>query len=125
MRWITGLFIQINPIQILKSYISDIEKSLRNLSKQIGALRGQMRQLKGTMDTNALDIRKNIAISEQGQKSGDEKTMTLSARKAARLSEANAKYQQLYGKMDSLYKVLTRMYKMLRWCWKIPAIRLI
>lgn len=111
MRWLTGLFIQIDPIKILKSYIEDLEKSLRKLSRQIGSLRGQMRQLKSTMDANALDIRKNLTLADQAQKKGDEKTMTLSARKAGRMKEANEKYQVLYQKMDVLYKVLTKMYE--------------
>ena len=58
MRWITGIFVRIDPISILKTYVEDLEKSLRNLSKQIGALRGQMRQLRGTMDGNTAEIKK-------------------------------------------------------------------
>ncbi len=111
MRWITGIFVNIDPIGILKSYIGSLEKSLRSLSKQIGALRGQMRQLKGTMDGNTAEIQKNMAIAERAQKQGDEKNLTLSTRKAGRLQEANAKYNALYSKMEVLYKVLTKMYE--------------
>lgn len=110
-RWITGLFVQIDPIGILKSYISDLEKNLKNLSKQIGALRGQMRQLKGTMDTNNADIQKNLTLATKAKQSGDEKNTTLAARKAARLQEANAKYDVLYNKMEVMYRILTRMYE--------------
>lgn len=111
MRSITGIFVKIDPISILKSYIKDLEKNLRNLSKQIGQLRGQMRQLKGIMDTNKEDIRKNMQLAQQAQQTGDEKTLTLSARKAGRLQEANAKYEVLFGKMEGLYRMLTRMYE--------------
>ncbi|MFN4080179.1 MAG: hypothetical protein ACK4NS_04720 [Saprospiraceae bacterium] len=111
MRWITGLFVKIDPISILKSYLSDIEKSLMKLSKQIGALRGQMRLLKGTMDGNAVEIENNMQLADKARKQGDDKNLTLAARKAARLQEANAKYENLYGKMDVLYRILTRMYE--------------
>ncbi|MBK9338607.1 MAG: hypothetical protein IPM98_19595 [Lewinellaceae bacterium] len=111
VRWITGLFVQIDPIGILKSYIEDLEKSLRTLSKQIGALRGQMRQLKGTMDGNNTDIQKNMAIAERAKKQNDDKNLTIATRKAGRLQEANAKYAELYQKMEVLYRVLTRMYE--------------
>ncbi len=110
-RWITGLFVQINPIGILKSYISDLEKNLKNLSKQIGALRGQMRQLKGTMDTNNADIQKNLTLANKSKQTGDDKNTALSARKAGRLQEANAKYEVLYNKMEVMYRILTRMYE--------------
>jgi len=111
MRSITGLFIQINPIAILKSYIKDLEQNLRNLSKQIGKLRGQMRQLKGTMDGNASEIEKNLRLAAQARQGGDDKTLTISSRKAARLQEANGKYQVLFERMEALYRVLSRMYE--------------
>jgi phage shock protein A len=111
MRWITGVFVQIDPISILKSFIEDLEDNLRKMSKQIGALRGQMRQLRGTFDENAREIAKNLQLAEQAQKGGDERNMALNARKAGRLQDANAKYEILLDKMDILYKMLTRMYE--------------
>lgn len=111
MRWITGIFVRIDPISILKSYIGSLEDSLRNLSKQIGALRGQMRMLKGTMDGNIAEIKKNMLIAEQAKKKSDEKNITLSARKAGRLQDANAKYEVLYKKMEVLYRILNKMYE--------------
>ncbi len=111
MRWITGIFVKIDPISILKSFIEDLEDSLRNLSKQIGALRGQMRQLKGTMDANNADIKKNMTLADQARKKNDDKNLTLSARKAGRLQDANAKYEVLYQRMEVLYRILIKMYE--------------
>lgn len=111
IRWITGIFVNINPIAVLKSYIENLEKNLRKLSKQIGSLRGQMRQLKSIMDGNAADIQKNMALAERAKHQGDEKNLALSTRKAGRLQDANAKYEELYGKMEVLYRVLTKMYE--------------
>ncbi len=68
MRWVTGVFVEINPIAILKSYIEDLEDNLRKMSKQIGALRGQMRQLQGTFDANNKDIQKNLQLAEHAKK---------------------------------------------------------
>jgi len=111
MRWLTGLFVQIDPIGILKSYIEDLEKNLRSLSKQIGALRGQMRQLKGIMDGNNAEIQKNLAIADRAKKQSDEKNLTIATRKAGRLQEANGKYDALLKKMELLYRVLSKMYE--------------
>ncbi|GAB4491801.1 MAG: hypothetical protein OHK0019_12560 [Saprospiraceae bacterium] len=111
MRWITGIFVKIDPISILKTYIEDLEETLRKMSRQIGALRGQMRQLKSIMDTNAAEIQKNMTVAEQAKKKNDDKNMTLAARKAGRLQEANAKYDMLYNRMEVLYRILTKMYE--------------
>lgn len=111
MRWITGIFVQIDPIGILKSFIEDLEKNLRQLSKQIGALRGQMRQLKAIMDGNNTEIQKNMTLADRAKKQGDEKNLALATRKAGRLQDANAKYDELYRKMEVLYRLLTKMYE--------------
>ena len=39
MRWITGLFVQIDPIGILKSYVEDLKDNLRKMNRQISQLR--------------------------------------------------------------------------------------
>lgn len=111
MRWITGLFVKIDPISILKSYIEDLEETLKKMSRQIGALRGQMRQLKGTMDNNSAEIQKNMALAAQAKEKKDDKNTTLAARKAGRLKEANSKYEVLYNRMEVLYRILTKMYE--------------
>ena len=40
MRWITGIFVQIDPIGILKSYIDDLRSNLGKMNSQIAALKG-------------------------------------------------------------------------------------
>lgn len=111
MRWLTGLFVRIDPISVLKDHIQHLEKNLIALSGHIGALRKQMRALKGIMDTNAADIEKNMTIANEAKRQSDDKNLTLATRKAGRLQEANAKYAELYRKMDHLYRVLRRMYE--------------
>ncbi|MFZ4634281.1 MAG: hypothetical protein ACOYNO_08765 [Saprospiraceae bacterium] len=111
MRSVTSLFVRIDPISILKSYIKELENNLKNLSKQIGQLRGQMRQLKGIMDGNTAEIQKNMQMADKAQQIQDEKNLTLATRKAGRLQEANTKYDVLYQKMEGLYRMLTKMYE--------------
>ena len=60
MRKVTGLFVQIDPIGILKSYVSSLEDNLRKLSKQIGVVRGQQRKLGSLVENNNREIDKNI-----------------------------------------------------------------
>ena len=111
MRGITSLFVQIDPIGILKSHIKELEKSLKKLSKQIGSLRGQMRTLKATMDGNEKEIEKNMQRAAQAKEANDDKNLTLATRRAGRLAESNQKYDVLYKRMNNLYRILTRMYE--------------
>lgn len=110
MRKITSIFVTIDPMGILKNYISDLEKNLKKMGKQIGNLKGQMRNLKTQVTTNNKEIEQNLAIARKAKQMGNEKQMVLSSRKAARLKETNSKYVTLHGKLAVLYRVLTKMY---------------
>ncbi|HNA42062.1 MAG TPA: hypothetical protein PLP81_08210, partial [Saprospiraceae bacterium] len=85
MRWITGIFVNLDPIGILKSYVEDLENNLSKMSKQIGNLRGSMRKLKTTMEENDKSIENELNIANAAKKQGNEKQLVLSTRQAARL----------------------------------------
>ncbi len=110
MRKITSIFVTIDPIGILKNYISDLEDNLKKMGKQIGNLKGQMRNLKNMVAKNNEDIENNLAIARKAKQMSNEKQMVLSSRKAARLKETNQKYIALHTKLKVLYRVLTKMY---------------
>ncbi len=111
MRFITGMFVQIDPIGILKSYVDDLRDNLRKMSKQIGNLRGQMRRMKTIMEKNTKEIDTNLKLAQQAKKQGNNKQLTLSTRKAARLKETNGKYAVLHKKMEVMYRILEKMYE--------------
>lgn len=110
MRWVTGIFVTIDPIGILKNYISDLQKNLNKMGVQIGNLKGQMRRLVTIVDENNKEINTNMLIAKKAKEQGNESAMLLSSRKAARLQESNQKYTELNNKMSILYRVLTKMY---------------
>lgn len=111
MRSITGMFVQIDPIGILKSYVEDLEDNLKKMRKQIGLLRGQMRKIQGLMEKNDKDINNNLKLAAAARDKGKDQQMVLSSRKAARLKESNQKYQVLYNKMEVMYRILNKMHQ--------------
>jgi len=111
MRWITGLFVQIDPIGILKSYVEDLKDNLRSMNKQISKLRGQMHKLQEIIVTNKRNIKSNMNMASKAKATNKQSMMILKARKAGRLKESNMKLEDLYKKMEVLYRVLTKMYE--------------
>ncbi len=109
MRNVTSWFVQLDPIGILKSYVEDLQKNLVKMRKQIGAIRGQMRQLQSLMEKNNAEIEQNMKLASAAREKGMDNQVMLSSRKAARLQESNQKYQQLLNKMEILYRILTKM----------------
>lgn len=110
MRWITGIFVTIDPIGILKNYISDLESNLRKMGGQLDNLKGQMRKLVTIVEDNNKEINTNIIIAKKAKEQNNESAMLLASRKAARLQESNEKYTALHSKMSVLYRILSKMY---------------
>ncbi|NNF34730.1 MAG: hypothetical protein HKN68_11500 [Saprospiraceae bacterium] len=111
MRWVTGLFVQINPIAILKSYVDDLKDNLKKMNRQINKLRGQMHKLKEMITNNRKAIASNLDLASKAREKNKKAQMILKSRKAGRLKESNMKLDDLYRKMEVLYRVLSKMYE--------------
>ncbi|MCB0649723.1 MAG: hypothetical protein KDC85_00450 [Saprospiraceae bacterium] len=111
MRSVTGLFVQIDPIGILKSYVEDLQDNLVKMREQIGKIKGQMRKLTTLMQENNEEIDKNMKLASAAKAKGIDSQVVLATRKAARLRESNEKYSILHNKMEVLYRILTKMHQ--------------
>jgi len=111
MRSITGLFVKVDPIAILKGYVGSLEENLRNMNRQIGRLRGQMHKLKEIILNNQKEIRSNLELASEAKANNRQNVMILKSRKAGRLQESNMRLEDFYQKMEVLYRVLSKMYE--------------
>ncbi|MFZ1705095.1 MAG: hypothetical protein WAT79_12170 [Saprospiraceae bacterium] len=111
MRWITGLFVDIDPIGILKSYVQDLKANLTKMNRQIAQLRGQMHKLNEMILNNRKEIDTNLNQASKAASTNQQAQMLLKSRKAGRLQESNLKLEDLYKKMEILYRVLAKMYE--------------
>ena len=111
MRWLTGLFVKIDPISILKAYISDLKVNVKKMHRQIAQLRGQMHQLQEIIYNNNKNIQANIEQASEARQRDKRNVMILKSRKAGRLRESNMRLEDMYNRMEILYRVLRRMYE--------------
>lgn len=111
MRWVTGLFVQIDPIGILKSYVDDLKDNLRKMNRQISQLRGQMHKLQEIIHNNKKEIESNLRLANKAKEANNQNVLILKSRKAGRLRDSNMRLEDLYKKMEVLYRVLTKMYE--------------
>ncbi|MCB0642989.1 MAG: hypothetical protein KDC44_15175, partial [Phaeodactylibacter sp.] len=111
MRWVTGIFVQLDPIGILKSYVDELENNLKKMNKQINILRGQMHKLREVIFKNKKEIQNNLHLASKAKEKNKEAMMILKSRKAGRLKESNLRLEDLYKKMEVLYRVLSKMYE--------------
>lgn len=111
MRVITGMFVQIDPIGILKTYVEELQNNLRKMNKQISQLRAQMHKLKELIVKNEREIKSNLQIAGKAKETNKRNVMILKSRRAGRLKDSNMRLEELYKKMEVLYRVLTKMYE--------------
>ncbi len=111
MRWITGLFVNIDPIGILNSYVSDLKENLTKMSRQMVQLRGQMHKLQEVIFNNKKEIDSNLSMASQAAQDNKQAHVLLKSRKAGRLQESNVKLEDLLSKMQILNRVLSKMHE--------------
>lgn len=111
MRAITGIFVRVDPIGILKSYVDELQGNLRKMNKQISQLRAQMHKLKEIIVNNQREISSNLQMASKAKASQKRNVMILKSRRAGRLKESNLKLEDLYKRMEVMYRVLTKMYE--------------
>lgn len=120
MRYLTGLFIELDPIGILKNYIAEMKKNLAIMDEQLGNLNGSIRTLQNQIDTNQKDAEHSLALANQADKkmaagglSSLDQQQYMSAkvtnqRHAASLININKSLTDLRDKLKILYDQLIR-----------------
>ncbi|NJO87744.1 MAG: hypothetical protein HC831_01380 [Chloroflexia bacterium] len=111
MRWFTSLFVQIDPIGILKSYIEYLYNNLKEMNTQIAKLKGQISKLSRLIEDNKREMEENLKMAEQAKKKGNMELVAINTRQFGRLKETNARYTNLLNKIQLLYKVLSKIHK--------------
>lgn len=109
MRKITGFFVEIDPIGILKNYIEEIKGNLSTMDKQIGNLRGHIQRLTGIIEKNTADVQQNLARAAVAKRENQKSALVLSSRQAGRLEKSNLSLAALKSKMETLYKMLAKL----------------
>jgi hypothetical protein len=111
MRFITGIFINLDPIGIMEGYIDELKKNLGKMNTQIGNLRGQMQKLGSIIKENQRQISQNMQIADAAKKNDKQAIMVLKSRAAGRLQDSNVRLDDLYKKMEIMHRVLVKMYE--------------
>lgn len=109
MRKITGFFITIDPIGIMKNYIEDLQKNLSKMERQIANLRGQIQKLKDIIAKNKEKADHSLEIASVAKRTNNKAALTVNARQASRLGNSNEQLKALLTKLETLYKILLKL----------------
>jgi hypothetical protein len=108
MRRITQVFVEIDPIGIMKNYVDDLEKKLANMGNRIARLAGMIRNCQEEISKNEGIRTASLLMVREASKAGKTIVVAEESRQAGRMQEANVTYQDLLSKMQLLYTVLVK-----------------
>lgn len=110
MRKVTQVLIELDPINILKSYVEDLKARRTEMNEQVGKVKGQMVKSKVIIEKNEAERINCLKLAEQAKTKGPVDAVIVNTRQAGRLEKANETLNSLYVKMEMLYRVLAKMY---------------
>jgi hypothetical protein len=112
MRWITGLFIQLDPVAIIETYVAHLKKQLGLLEEKITALSGARTKLTDAIGRAKEEMEEQLNLAKTGRKKGiDNAEIMVYTNQAGRLDARIQKFQSLLVKIDTLYRILDKMKK--------------
>ena len=108
MRRLTQVFVEIDPIGIMKNYIEDLKTKLADMNGRISRLSGMIRACKEEIRQNDQAKSGALGMVSEAKRKGLTMVAAAQSRKAGRMAEANLSYQDLLAKMELLHRVLVK-----------------
>jgi len=89
MRKITGAFVEIDPIGIMKSYVQDLRGKQATMEESIGKLRGQISVCEAQVNKNDAAYQTEMSRAKVAQEKDMKSAFTVASRQAGRLEKLN------------------------------------
>ncbi len=109
MRSFTGMLITIDPIGILKNFISEKRKELESVDAQLGKLKGQISYLTELIHTKKVEFDRAMKLAAQARKQNDKLALAKLGRMAGRRGKSTISYEHMLAKLEILYRTLSKM----------------
>jgi phage shock protein A len=110
-RKITGMFIELDPINVLKIHLRRLAENLNKMDQQLGKLKGEMATLRRKIEANSAEIRNCMDKASAAKKANKLSIATINANQAARLEKSSERLGVMYTNMEKIYRTLDKMYQ--------------
>lgn len=117
IRWLTSMFIELDPIGIRKTYVEHMQAKYEQFVKAIGDLRGQLRSVQRLGQTNKVALDNEANLFAAAVRKQDHGQQILHNNQHTRLAVLDQKYTTA---ADKLTNMLTRVSR----CQEICALKI-
>lgn len=109
MRKITAIFIELDPIAIIETYVSELKHKILIMNEQLSDLRGQIENLSGIINKNKKDYDNFMSLAKTAKEQSKNELVITNSRKAQRTLDSNENFIALRNKIQKIYEVLHKM----------------
>jgi hypothetical protein len=111
MRKTTGLIVKIDPLEILKMKVREMEDNLQKMMECINKLKEVLLRLDRKIKQNTAVLEASMKKASYAKTHGEADQIYLYTRKAGRMEKSNMTLQALYDKMDNMHRGLSKIQK--------------
>lgn len=112
MRKVTQVFVEIDPIGIMKSYIDDLSKKREVLGDNRDKVRGQLTVLERQINENTSKVERAMSIASVAQREGKTSQVTVQGRQAMRLEKLNKEsFEPMRRQLEIHLRALNKYYE--------------
>jgi hypothetical protein len=111
MRKLTGFIVKIDPLEILKMKVREMEDNLEKVATSLGGLKQVLMRLGRKISQNQQTLQDSIKKASYAKQHGEADQIYLLTRKAGRMEKSNMTLQSLYTKIEGMHRVLTKIHK--------------
>jgi len=109
-RLLTGFFIELDPIGILRHHIRELTEKLHVMRSQLGELNGQIRGVERAIGENTRLSQNSLALAQAGRDDPEHADASrLQARHAVKLEESNGRLAAMQTQMQTLFRMLKKL----------------
>jgi len=113
MEKLTSVFVEINPIGIMKAYVSSLRDKRADMNNQLLKLKREKGKLERKIDESKAEVNTLMRKASAAKAKDDVRLkalMNANARKASRRKSTAIKLTELLNKMNALYIKMEQMY---------------
>lgn len=112
MRKLTGWFVEIDPIGIMRSYIETLEDKREVVGSTRDKLRGQIKVLEEKISKGTSEYEKSMARAKIAKEKGNAAVLTVQSRQAMRMEQlTNETYLPLKAQLEAHLRAANKYYE--------------
>jgi phage shock protein A len=111
MRNLTGIFVTIDPIGILKEHLHKLDTDIQAVNEQLNKVKGVIVGLRRKVETYLAEYKQYMDLAKAAKAKNQAALAKSNSMFAERRKTASEKLAALHRKLEAIYRVLQKMYE--------------